>query len=101
MNGASSKYYRELPFVLPICEQIERQREHNLPRKSILPNGIRYIRGDGLTEQHKNQIAELLFETSYLEYCSYANKLQLPKVQLQRIQNVDPMVDYCNILIDI
>ena len=101
LNGASSRYYRELPFVLPICEQIERQREHNLLRKSILPNGIRYIRGDGLTEQHKNQIAELLFETSYLEYCSYGNKLQLPKVQLQRLQNVDPMADYCNALIDI
>ena len=100
LNGLSSKYYRELPFVLPISEQVERTRDHNLPRKSILPNDIRYICGDGLTEQHKNQIAELLFETSYLEYCSYANKLHLPKVQLQRIQNVDPMVDYCNALID-
>ena len=98
MNGERSDYYLELPYELPIAEQANKSPEQK--QRSILPKELRFINGIGLTEQHKNQIAELLFETSYLEYCSYANKLKLPQVKLQRIQNVDPMVDYCNALID-
>jgi GNAT superfamily N-acetyltransferase len=35
-------------------------------------------------------MAALLFSTSHLEYCSFSNKLNLPLVQLQRRQNIDP-----------
>ncbi len=56
--------------------------------------------GHSLAEQHKDHIASLLFATSYLEYCSFGNKLNLPLRQLQRRQNVDPYLSHITGLFD-
>ncbi|CDG81013.1 GNAT family N-acetyltransferase [Janthinobacterium agaricidamnosum] len=56
--------------------------------------------GRSLADEHKNHIASLLFSTSYLEYCSFGNKLNLPLRQLQRRQNVDPYLDQLTGLFD-
>ena len=51
-----------------------------------------------LTEQTKEHLAQLLFDSSYLEYCSVGNKLKLHIVELQILQNINPYIDLCNIL---
>jgi len=45
-------------------------------------------------EEYKNRMAKLLFSTSYLEYCSFSNKLNLPFVELQRHQNIDQYISH-------
>src|SRR6185312_11052762 len=51
-----------------------------------------FLPGYLLEEKHKDRMAKLLFSTSYLEYCSYDNKLKLPLVALQRRQNIDQYI---------
>lgn len=45
-------------------------------------------------------MAALLFDTSHLEYCSFANRLGLPMVALQRRQNIDPYLRQIHVLVD-
>ena len=58
------------------------------------------VPGTLLGEVAKNRMAKLLFATSYLEYCSFGNKLNLQFVELQRRQNIDPYLDYIHGLHD-
>ncbi|UUZ52358.1 hypothetical protein LP419_22795 [Massilia sp. H-1] len=53
-----------------------------------------------MPEPHLNRMAALLFATSYLQYCSYSNKLRLPLVELQRRQNIDPYLAYVHAMYD-
>lgn len=61
---------------------------------------LNFVPGTESTDAHRNRMAALLFSTSYLQYCSYANKLRLPLVQLQRRQNIDPYIDHVCALFD-
>lgn len=51
---------------------------------------LTFVFGTALVEEYKDRMAKLLFGTSYLEYCSFGNKLNLSFVELQRRQNIDP-----------
>lgn len=61
------------------------------PRAS---NHANFVPGSVVAEKHKNRMAALLFSTSYLEYCSFNNKLNLPLVELQRRQNIDQYIGH-------
>lgn len=71
---------------------------HNAALLSNDPLGI--IPGRMLGEDEKTRIAKLLFATSYLEYCSAGNKLNLEFVELQKRQNIEPYLDYVHGLHD-
>lgn len=55
---------------------------------------VSFLPGYLLEEKYKDRMAKLLFSTSYLEYCSYDNKLKLPLVALQRRQNIDQYISF-------
>jgi GNAT superfamily N-acetyltransferase len=60
---------------------------------TAIPGGeemLTFAIGTTLVDEHRDRMAKLLFGTSYLEYCSYGNKLNLSFVELQRRQNIDP-----------
>ncbi|NBV19900.1 GNAT family N-acetyltransferase [Janthinobacterium sp.] len=61
---------------------------------------LRLVPGSLLGEEAKNRMAKLLFATSYLEYCSFGNKLNLQFVELQRRQNIDPYLQHIHGLHD-
>ena len=61
---------------------------------------LRLVPGSLLDEEAKNRMAKLLFATSYLEYCSFGNKLNLQFVELQRRQNIDPYLAHIHGLHD-
>ncbi len=49
-----------------------------------------FMPGSDVPGQDLDRMAALLFETSYLEYCSAGNALRLHPRALQRRQNIDP-----------
>ncbi|NHZ82427.1 GNAT family N-acetyltransferase [Massilia sp. CCM 8695] len=51
-----------------------------------------FVPGPLLPDACRDRMAALLFATSYLEYCSFGNRLRLPLVALQRRQNIDPFI---------
>ncbi|MCY0915381.1 GNAT family N-acetyltransferase [Massilia antarctica] len=51
-----------------------------------------FVPGPLIADAQRERMAALLFATSYLEYCSYGNRLRLPLVALQRRQNIDPFI---------
>jgi GNAT superfamily N-acetyltransferase len=51
---------------------------------------LTFVFGSALADEYKDRMAKLLFGTSYLEYCSFGNKLNVSFVELQRRQNIDP-----------
>ena len=53
-----------------------------------------FVPGAALDGALRDRMADLLFSTSYLEYCSAGNKLQLPLRQLQRLQNIEPYIGH-------
>ncbi|WP_211471152.1 glycosyltransferase [Collimonas humicola] len=55
---------------------------------------IHFVPGHLVDESHKNLMAELLFSTSYLEYCSFGNALNMNFAKLQKIQNIDPYINH-------
>ena len=61
---------------------------------------IHFIPGSATSAAQRTRMAALLFATSYLEYCSYANKLGLPLVALQQRQNIDPYLGHIEAMID-
>lgn len=61
---------------------------------------IHFIPGSATSAAHRTRMASLLFATSYLEYCSYANKLGLPLVALQQRQNIDPYLAHIEAMLD-
>ncbi|KAB8059482.1 GNAT family N-acetyltransferase [Janthinobacterium violaceinigrum] len=61
---------------------------------------LRLVPGKLLGDEAKNRMAKLLFATSYLEYCSFGNKLNLQFVELQRRQNIDPYLAHIHGLHD-
>ena len=61
---------------------------------------LRLVPGSVLGDEAKNRMAKLLFATSYLEYCSFGNKLNLQFVELQRRQNIDPYLAHIHGLHD-
>lgn len=61
---------------------------------------IHFIPGSATSAAHRTRMASLLFATSYLEYCSYANKLGLPLVALQQRQNIDPYLAHISAMLD-
>ena len=61
---------------------------------------LKLVAGELLGEETKNRMAKLLFATSYLEYCSFGNKLNLQFVELQRRQNIDPYLAHIHGLHD-
>lgn len=54
---------------------------------------VTYTSGEQITDTDKSKMAKLLFETSYLEFCSVKNKLNLNFIDLQKKQNIDPYSD--------
>ncbi|MFM9435342.1 GNAT superfamily N-acetyltransferase [Janthinobacterium sp. CG_23.3] len=61
---------------------------------------VTLVHGSLLGEETKNRMAKLLFSTSYLEYCSFGNKLNVQFVELQRRQNIDPYLQHIHGLHD-
>ncbi|HEY0065460.1 MAG TPA: GNAT family N-acetyltransferase [Telluria sp.] len=61
---------------------------------------LSFVPGAHVADVHLNRMAALLFETSYLQYCSIANKLRLPFQQLQRRQNIDPYLGQVRAMFD-
>lgn len=66
----------------------------------LAPSEAGFVPGQALSEESRNRVAQLLFATSYLEYCSYGNKLNLSFVELQRRQNVDPYLGLVRGMVD-
>lgn len=61
---------------------------------------VAFIPGAGLDAAARDRMAELLFSTSYLEYCSAANKLRLPLRDLQRLQNIEPYISHVRAMVE-
>jgi GNAT superfamily N-acetyltransferase len=61
---------------------------------------LSFVPGTQMADVHLNRMAALLFATSYLQYCSFSNKLRLPLVQLQRRQNIDPYLGQLHAMVD-
>ena len=59
-----------------------------------------FVPGPLIGDAQRERMAALLFATSYLEYCSYGNRLRLPLVALQRRQNIDPYIAHALGLFD-
>ncbi|HEX8615927.1 MAG TPA: GNAT family N-acetyltransferase [Telluria sp.] len=59
-----------------------------------------FVPGPQIADAQRDRMAALLFATSYLEYCSFGNRLRLPLVALQRRQNIDPYIDHAHGLFD-
>lgn len=57
-----------------------------------------FVAGTETPERDLDRMAALLFETSYLEYCSAGNRLGLPVRTLQRRQNVEPWLRHIRAL---
>ncbi|MBV1776144.1 GNAT family N-acetyltransferase [Burkholderiaceae bacterium DAT-1] len=57
-----------------------------------------FLPGTDATSAIRDRMAALLFDTSYLEYCSFGNVLHLPFIQLQRRQNIDPYISCSHLL---
>ncbi len=57
-----------------------------------------FIPGTEVPERDLDRMAALLFETSYLEYCSAGNTLRLHPRALQRRQNIDPWLPHIRAL---
>lgn len=64
------------------------------------PHMIKFLPGRALDEPSRDRMARLLFATSYLEYCSFGNKLNLSFIELQRRQNIDPYIDLAHGMVD-
>jgi GNAT superfamily N-acetyltransferase len=60
--------------------------------------GYAFIDGTQADEAARRAMAALVFETSYLEYGSAANKLGLPCVALQRRVNIEPFLPHIRVL---
>jgi GNAT superfamily N-acetyltransferase len=59
---------------------------------------LAFVSGTEVPEHDLERMAALLFETSYLEYCSAGNRLGLPLRALPRRQNVDPWLRHIRAL---
>lgn len=68
--------------------------------KKLAETAVYLCPGSSLNDNQKNRLAFLLLETSYLEYCSVGNKLQLQKIPLQRVQNIDQNIDFCQAILN-
>jgi len=65
-------------------------------------NGADYAIVDGARASAADcrRMAALLFSTSYLEYCSAANKLGIPCIELQQRTNIEPYLPHLRVLAD-
>jgi GNAT superfamily N-acetyltransferase len=61
---------------------------------------LAFVPGTEVPDAILDRMAELLFATSHLEYCSVANTLGLPLRQLQRRQNLEPYLRHIRVLYD-
>lgn len=59
-----------------------------------------YLPGHLTTLQQQRKMAELIFSTSYLQYCSVDNQPQLPLIDLQLKQNIQPYLPLITALFD-
>ncbi|KQV80602.1 hypothetical protein ASD15_11690 [Massilia sp. Root351] len=59
-----------------------------------------FVSGAALDDAVRDRMAELLFSTSYLEYCSAGNKLRLPLRDLQRRQNIEPYIGHVHGMVE-
>lgn len=64
------------------------------------PFPVAFVPGAALDDAARDRMAELLFSTSYLEYCSAANKLRLPLRDLQRLQNIEPYIGHVRAMVE-
>lgn len=64
------------------------------------PVPVTFVPGTALDDAARDRMAELLFSTSYLEYCSAANKLRLPLRDLQRLQNIEPYIGHVHAMVE-
>jgi ribosomal protein S18 acetylase RimI-like enzyme len=58
------------------------------------------VDGARANAEDRRRMAALLFSTSYLEYCSAANKLGVPCVELQQRTNIEPYLSHLRVLAD-
>jgi GNAT superfamily N-acetyltransferase len=58
------------------------------------------VDGAQASADQRRRMASLLFSTSYLEYCSAANKLGMPCVELQQRTNIEPFLPHLRLLAD-
>lgn len=70
----------------------------HIPHPAVAP--VAFVPGATLDGAARNRMAELLFATSYLEYCSAGNKLRLPLRELQRLQNIDPYIGHVHAMVE-
>ncbi|WP_229427002.1 GNAT family N-acetyltransferase [Massilia atriviolacea] len=66
----------------------------------LQPETHHFVPGPRIADAQRERMAALLFATSYLEYCSFGNRLRLPLVALQRRQNIDPYIAHSYGLFD-
>src|SRR3979409_149595 len=59
-----------------------------------------FVDGAQASVEERRRMATLIFSTSYLEYCSVANKLGMPCVQLQQRINIEPFLAHIRVLAD-
>lgn len=65
------------------------------------PGGaLHFVPGRQAGEADKVRMAQLIFSTSYLEYCSVGNRAGLDPVSLQRAQNIEPYLDLITLAYD-
>ena len=55
-------------------------------------NAVRFVPGKQTSDIEQYEMAKLIFETSYLEYCSAGNVLGLNLIELQKKQNIEPYI---------
>ncbi|MES2741478.1 MAG: hypothetical protein V4754_11075 [Pseudomonadota bacterium] len=70
------------------------------PTMHPMPPAARFLPAAEVGEYALDRMAALLFETSYLQYCSVGNKLGLPFAALQRRQNIDPYLAQITAMVD-
>ena len=62
--------------------------------------GYTFVDGAQASVETRRRMATLIFSTSYLEYCSVANKLGMPCVELQQRLNIEPFLAHSRVLAD-
>ena len=73
------------------AEKKDSERKCTRPLVSRAP--IQFKPGSSLAQADLRKMAKLIFETSYLEFCSVENTLHLELTSLQQKQNIEPFLD--------
>jgi ribosomal protein S18 acetylase RimI-like enzyme len=84
----------------PTVNRIQGEFPVTAPIARGSPPMINFQPGKTIDDTCRDRMAKLLFATSYLEYCSFGNKLNLSFMGLQRRQNIDPYIELSRAMYD-